>query len=203
MTPFRLGLTGGMGSGKSTAAAALVSCGAQLIDADAISRALTAPGGEAIAAIAQAFGPLALDAAGGLNRTQMRDWVFQDLAAKLRLEGIIHPLVGVATARALAACTSALVVHDVPLLVESGRWRGALDAVLVIDCLPSTQVERVMARSALDQATVLRIMATQATRSQRLAAADHVVFNDGISVQALQAQLTTLAHTLIAARQPV
>lgn len=192
MVALRLGLTGGIGSGKSTVARLLVERGAVLIDADAISRAATAPGGKAIVPIAEAFGPEAIDASGALDRDAMRKRVFTDPSAKARLEGIIHPLVGIEIAtQAQHADTTgaACIVFDIPLLVESGHWRKSLHRILVVDCLESTQVARVASRNGLLPADVEKIILTQATRSQRLAAADVVLFNDGISIDTL-ARLT-------------
>lgn len=184
----RLGLTGGIGSGKSTAAAMLKRLGAVVIDADAIARAVTAPGGAAIKSIESAFGDGVLTADRALDREKMRHLVYSDPTAKARLEAIVHPLVGQAIAQqaqqaevACAPCT----VFDIPLLVESGRWRPMLDRVLVIDCEEETQIARVTARSGMTAADVQKIMATQAPRSRRLAAADLVVFNDGISMEDL------------------
>ena len=189
---LRLGLTGGIGSGKSTVARLLVERGAVLIDAVAISRAATAPGGKAIAPITEAFGPEAIDASGALDRDAMRKRVFTDPSVKARLEGLIHPLVGIEIAtQAQHADTNgaACIVFDIPLLVESGHWRKSLHRILVVDCLESTQVARVASRNGLPPADVEKIILTQATRSQRLAAADVVLFNDGISIDTL-ARLT-------------
>jgi dephospho-CoA kinase len=192
MVALRLGLTGGIGSGKSTVARLLVNRGAVLIDADAISRAATAPGGKAIAPIAEAFGPDAIEASGALDRDAMRNRIFNDPTAKARLEGIIHPLVGLEistqTQRA-DAIGAACIVFDIPLLVESRHWRKSLQRILVVDCLESTQVTRVASRNGLAPEEVEKIILAQATRSQRLAAADTVLFNDGISLDTL-ARLT-------------
>lgn len=193
----RLGLTGGIGSGKSTVAAMLVELGAALIDADANARAVTAPGGEAVDAIASAFGPGFITPEGALDRGRMRELAFADPAAKLRLEAIVHPLVGARAEQQLTAAEAAghaCVVFDIPLLVESGRWRQKLDYVLVIDCLPATQIERVMRRSGLTEAAALAVIAAQATRAERLAAADAVIFNDGITLDDLQALTETVAR---------
>ncbi len=184
----RIGLTGGIGSGKSTVAATLVGLGVALIDADANARAATAPGGEAIAAIAAAFGSAYITADGALDRGRMRELAFTEPAAKLRLEAIIHPLVGLRGEQQMAAAHSAghtCVVFDIPLLVESGRWRQKLDHVVVIDCLEATQIERVMHRSGLTEQAAKAVIAVQATRSERLAAADAVIFNDGITLDDL------------------
>lgn len=194
---FRLGLTGGIGSGKSTVAQRLQERGATLIDADHISRSLTAVGGAALPRIAQTFGAGLIDGQGALNRARMRELVFADPRARQQLEGILHPLIADQTNQqhqAAIAADSKLIVHDIPLLVESGHWRGKLDAVLVVDCRESTQIERVMARSALSQEAVQNIIAAQATRAQRLAAADWVLYNDeGITINSLNAYTDQIA----------
>ncbi len=188
----RLGLTGGIGSGKSTAAAMLARLGAVVIDADAISRAVTAAGGVAIHPIESVFGEGVLTAERALDREKMRRLVYADPTARARLEAIVHPLVGQAIAQqaqqAEAVCVPC-TVFDIPLLVESGRWRQMLDRVLVIDCEEETQIARVTARSGMTAADVQKIMATQVPRSRRLAAADLVVFNDGISMEDLAQQM--------------
>lgn len=187
---LRLGLTGGIGSGKSTVAGLLARHGAAVIDADAISRQTTAPGGAAIAAIRQAFGPELITAEGALDRERMRALAFSDATAKQRLEQIIHPLVGQETQRQAEAAVRAgarCIVFDIPLLVESKRWRAQLDRVLVVDCRPETQIARVMQRSQLSRPEVERIMAQQAGRLQRLQAADHVICNDGDDLAGLAA----------------
>ena len=193
---LRLGLTGGIGSGKSTVAAMLQSHGASVIDADAISRSTTAQGGAAIAALVKAFGPGIIAVDGAMDRDAMRKLVFADPQAKLKLEGIIHPLVGQAIAQQAQAAQDAgarCIVFDIPLLVESGHWRKGLDRVLVVDCLESTQVSRVTARSGLSTAEVEKILAAQATRQRRLSAADVVLFNDGIALDALGAHVARMA----------
>ncbi|WP_295522907.1 dephospho-CoA kinase [Limnohabitans sp. Rim8] len=195
--PWRIGLTGGIGSGKSTVAGLLAAKGAAVIDADAISRSLTTPGGLAMAAIAQTFGPHMLDAQGAMDRQAMREAVLQNLQAKQRLEAIIHPLVSQITAeQALAAVQSGhrVLVFDVPLLVESGeRWRKQVDRVLVVDCDAQTQRQRVVARSGLAIEEIDRIIALQATRAQRLACADQVIFNQGLGLSELAAQVAQVA----------
>ena len=195
---WRIGLTGGIGSGKSTVAGMLAARGAAVIDADAISRSVTATGGRAIEAIATTFGSHMIGGDGAMNRQAMRERIFQDPEAKRQLEAIIHPLVSQITQeqaqQALAAGKHCLV-HDVPLLVESGpRWRAQVDRVLVIDCEPDTQRERVVARSALAPDEVDRIMAQQATRAQRLAFADLVIFNQSLSLDGLRAQVRQAAR---------
>lgn len=186
---WRIGLTGGIGSGKSTVANFLARRGAAIVDADAISRSLTAPGGRAIAAIARTFGDEMVGTDGAMDRAAMRERIFSDPQAKRQLEHIIHPLVGQITAeQAQAAVQSGqrVVVFDVPLLVESGeRWRQQVDRVVVVDCDVETQKQRVMARSGLSAEEVERIVAQQASRAQRLACADLVVFNQGISFDEL------------------
>lgn len=203
---LRLGLTGGIGSGKSTVALRLSqSSGARLIDADAIARSVTAVGGIAIPAILKAFGPEMIAADGSMNRDRMRQIAFQDAGVKQRLEHIVHPLVGQEIERTAAQLvqsaqseregnTNLCLVFDIPLLVESGHWRARLDQVLVIDCLPDTQISRVMARNALPLDTVKAILASQASREQRLNAADVVVFNDGISMDALHREVDQLVQ---------
>jgi dephospho-CoA kinase len=189
---LRLGLTGGIGCGKSTVARLLAELGAGVLDADAISRATTAAGGAAIPVIQQQFGADFIGRDGALDRERMRQHVFSDSQAKARLEAIIHPLVGqqiTAQAEALSTAGTGLLVFDIPLLVESGHWRNKLQRVLVVDCSPTTQVSRVTARSGMAVAQAQQIMATQASRPQRLAAADLVLFNDGISLQELAAQV--------------
>jgi len=194
----RIGLTGGIGSGKSTVAQMLAALGAAIIDADANARSVTAPGGAAIAPIAAEFGAAFITADGALDRDAMRALAYADGSAKKRLEAIIHPLVGQAASRqeqdAMAAGHTC-VVFDIPLLVESGRWRQQLDRILVIDCTVQTQVQRVVARSALEPDAVARIIAAQASREQRLAAADIVIFNDALSLDGLQAEVARMAHS--------
>ena len=194
---WRIGLTGGIGSGKSTVAGFLARRGAAIIDADAISRSLTAPGGRAMAAIVRTFGEAMLGPDGAMNRQAMRERIFQDPHAKRQLEHIIHPLVGQITAeQAQAAVQSGrrVLVFDVPLLVESGeRWRKQVDRVIVVDCDVPTQKQRVMARSGLSAEEVERIVAQQATRAQRLACADLVVVNQGISFDDLDALMGQVA----------
>ncbi len=197
MDALRVGLTGGIGSGKSTVLQMLSQLGCAVIDADAISRATTAAGGAAIPAIAQAFGPEFVDAQGALDRERMRQRAYADPGARKRLEEIIHPLVGQESARQVQAALDAgarCIVFDVPLLVESGRWRSQVDRVLVVDCSPETQVQRVVARSGLSADAVRAIMAAQATRAQRLAAADIVICNEGLSLENLRDEVAQAAR---------
>lgn len=192
----RLGLTGGIGSGKSTVAQLLVQCGAVLIDADQLARSVTGPGGAAMAAIAQAFGPEYVDADGALERGRMRALAFSQPASRKQLEAIVHPLIRQLTnAQVDAAVASGqrLVVFDIPLLVESSDWRRKLDAIAVVDCRVETQISRVMARNALGLEAIESIIAAQASRSVRRAAADVVFYNDGLSLQALDIQVRQVA----------
>lgn len=187
--PLRIGLTGGIGSGKSTVAAMLAELGAPVVDADALSRASTAPGGAAIEPIRRAFGADFITPAGALDRDRMRALVFADPQAKARLEAIIHPLVRTEIDRRIAACAADAIVLDLPLLVESDAWRTRCDRVWVVDCAPETQIRRVMARNGWPREQVLAVLAQQASRSQRLAAADVVIDNDGIDLDTLRARV--------------
>ena len=192
----RLGLTGGIGSGKSTVAQLLVQCGAALIDADQLSRSVTGAGGAAMAAIAQAFGPEYVNADGALGRDRMPALGFSQPAARKQLEAIVHPLIGQLTAdqvNAAIASGQRLIVFDIPLLVESSNWRRKLDAIAVVDCRVETQISRVMARNALAPTAIESIIAAQASRSARRAAADMVFYNDGLSLHALQVQVQQVA----------
>ena len=197
--PTRLGLTGGIGSGKSTVAGMLTALGAVVIDADAISRSLTTTHGAATETIKQQFGEAMISADGSLNRNRMRDLVFTDSDAKNRLESIIHPLIKLEIQRQEQSAISLgtkLIVYDIPLLVESANWRPVLDQVLVVDCLEQTQIERVMARNTLKQEDVKKIIANQASRKMRNSAADIVIFNDSITVEQLREQVTLIAQHL-------
>ena len=177
---LRIGLTGGIGSGKSLVAGLLAERGAAIVDTDAIAHRLTAAGGEAIAAIAAAFGAEFIDRQGALDRARMRARAFDDPAAKARLEAIVHPLIRADAERQAAAAQAApYVVFAVPLLVESGNWRERVDRVLLVDCPVALQIERVLRTRALARAQVETIVAQQATRAQRLALADDVIVNAG------------------------
>lgn len=190
---MRIGLTGGIGSGKSTVAGFLREAGAAIVDTDAISRRLTLPGGAAMPAIAQAFGADFVTTDGALDRDRMRALAFSDTTAKRRLESILHPLI---TAEALAqadAAKSALIVFDVPLLVESGRWRARVSRVLVVDCSAETQMQRVLQRPGWTRERVEGALAAQTTREARRAAADAVLLNDGIPLVALRNEVMSLA----------
>jgi len=195
LSPLRIGLTGGIGSGKSTVARLLVERGAALIDTDAIARSQSLPGGAAIEAIRAEFGDTAIDAAGGLDRARMRELVFADVSAKERLEAILHPMIGIEVSRQALAAAGRTLVFDVPLLVESTHWRTRVDRVLVVDCSEATQIERVVQRSGWTRETVQAVIAQQASREARRAAADAVICNDGTSLDQLAHEVGILwAH---------
>jgi dephospho-CoA kinase len=189
---MRLGLTGGIGSGKSTVAQALVACGAHLVDTDAIARALCLPGGAAIAALAAAFGAHALTPEGALDRNHMRQLAFADPAAKSRLEAILHPMIGHEAQRQAALSAGRPVVFDVPLLTESAHWRARVDRVLVVDCEEATQVARVAQRPGWTTEAAHRVVALQATRQARRAIADAVICNEDITLAQLGAEVHAL-----------
>ena len=194
---WRIGLTGGIGSGKSTAAKVLAQLGAAVIDADAWARSVTAPGGTAIALLRAAFGEAVLDAQGGLNRQRMRELAFSDPQVKTQLEAIVHPLVKQAIdqqAQSALAAGARVLVFDIPLLVESGRWREHVDGVLVIDCSTDTQIARVQARNGWPREQILAIIQAQASREQRQAAADWLILNDGLGLDAFEAEVAQLAQ---------
>ncbi len=194
--PLRIGLTGGIGSGKSTVSQMLQARGAAVIDADAIARSVTAPHGLAMPAIEHTFGREFITTQGALDRDRMRHHVFAHPNAKHALEAIIHPLVAQETQR--LAHTAVLAGHhtlvfDVPLLVEAGvRWRAQVDRILVVDCTEETQIQRVMARSGWARSVVQNVIAAQAARVQKLAAADWVIYNEGITPEALCLQVANL-----------
>ena len=178
LTTFSIGLTGGIGSGKSMVADLFAQLGASVIDTDAIAHSLTTPGGVAIPALREAFGDAYLTPEGALNRAAMRELVFSDVSARHQLESILHPMIGQQSMLAALAAVGDYLIFVVPLLVESGRWQERVDRVLVVDCPESLQVERVMRRNSLSAIQVQAIMASQASRSERLAAADDVIVND-------------------------
>ncbi len=190
---FRLGLTGGIGSGKTQVANLLADLGASVIDTDLIAHQLTAPGGRAIEPIQKAFGDEVIEASGALNRARMRELVFAEPARRAELEAILHPLIGQTARQEAEQAVGLYVVFVVPLLVESGRWRQQIDRLCVVDCDQETQIERVQARSGIELVTIQRILAAQATREQRLAVADDVIDNSKtVSLEALKKQVLVL-----------
>lgn len=189
---LRIGLTGGIGSGKSTVATMLVARGALLVDTDAISRALTATGGAAIDAIRAAFGAQAIAADGSMDRARMRELAFTDATLKGRLEGILHPLITAEATRQAQTAPHRVTVFDVPLLVETGRWRSRVDRVLLVDCSEATQLARVLTRPGWTREAALAVIAQQATREARRAAADAVIVNDGMDLAQLEREVDLL-----------
>jgi dephospho-CoA kinase len=186
-----VGLTGGIGSGKSAAADEFARLGAAIVDTDVIAHELTGSGGLAIPGIKKLFGEQAIGPDGAMDRGKMRDQVFSDPEAKRKLEALLHPLIREESARRIAAARAPYVVHVVPLLIESPDYRRRVDRVLVIDAPEDTQVARVRSRSGLSEDEVRAIMRTQAPRAQRLAAADEVLDNGG-SRDALRTQVAAL-----------
>jgi dephospho-CoA kinase len=189
--PFCVGLTGGIGSGKSAASGRLGELGAGVVDTDEISRELTVPAGAAIEEIRKQFGPEFVTADGGLDRARMRRLVFADAAARRKLEAILHPLIRARTRAAIAAATQPYVIVVVPLLLETGACAELVQRVLVVDCEEAEQVRRTMARSGLSAGEVREIMATQLPRAERLRRADDVLANDG-DLPALQRRVARL-----------
>ncbi|MBT0959645.1 dephospho-CoA kinase [Denitromonas iodatirespirans] len=177
--PWIVGLTGGIGSGKSAASDRFGLCGAAVVDTDQIARQLTAAGGAALPAIREHFGEALIGADGALDRDAMRARVFDDPAERQRLEAILHPMIRAEADRQCAAADAPYVVLVVPLLIESGNYRQRCDRILVVDCDEAVQVARVMSRSGLARAQVEAIMAAQIPRAERLAAADDVIDNSG------------------------
>ena len=189
--PWVVGLTGGIGSGKSAAADAFAARGVTVVDTDAIAHALTRPGGAAIPLVREAFGDDAIAADGAMDRKRIRELVFRDATAKARLEGILHPMIRAESERQVREATGPYAMLVVPLLVESGNYRKRVDRVLVVDCSEEVQVARVGKRSGLAPDEVRRIIAAQVPRAQRLAAADDVIDNSG-SLDALQQAVSAL-----------
>ena len=190
---FKLGLTGGIGSGKTQVANWLGSWGADVIDTDLIAHSLTAAGGPAIEPISLAFGSDVIDAAGALDRARMRELVFAQSVRRAQLESILHPLIAQEVFRQAEQARGLYTVFVVPLLVESGRWLDRIDRLCVVDCDESTQIDRVQARSGIPLATIRKILDAQATRAQRIAAADDVIDNSkSISLTELENQALDL-----------
>jgi dephospho-CoA kinase len=194
---YVVGLTGGIGSGKSAAADAFARLGATVVDTDAIAHELTGPGGAAIPEIRRQFGNAFVDATGAMDRKRMRDLVFSDAEEKLRLEALLHPMIRAESARRVGAAAGPYAVLVVPLLVESAGYRERVDRVLVVDCPESVQIARVMQRSNLPEAQVRRILASQVSREMRLAAADDVIDNSS-SIDALQQRVAELHDQYLA-----
>jgi dephospho-CoA kinase len=188
----RLGLTGGIGSGKSTVAALLTGLGATLVDTDAIARQLASPGGAAIEALRAAFGSALIDSSGALDRERMRELAFGSGDAKQRLESILHPMIANEVQRREREIGDGVIVFDVPLLAESRHWRARVERVLVVDCETPTQVERVVQRNGWDRGVVERIIARQASRAQRRRCADALIYNDGLSMHDLAREVEAL-----------
>nr|WP_057926846.1 dephospho-CoA kinase [Burkholderia ambifaria] len=189
---FAIGLTGGIGSGKTTVADMFAARGASLVDTDLIAHRITAPAGLAMPAIEHAFGPDFVAADGSLDRAKMRALIFSDDDARRRLEAITHPLIRAETDREAREAQGPYVIFVVPLLVESDNWKARSDRVLVVDCPVETQIARVMRRNDFTREQVEAIIARQATREARLAAADDVIVNDATTPGALAAQVDTL-----------
>ena len=195
---YVVGLTGGIGCGKSKAADFFAELGADVVDTDAISHALTGPGGGAMGPIAQAFGPSYVRADGSLDRARMRALVFADPAAKTRLEGILHPLIRTEALARIAASGAPYVILVVPLLIETGSYLPLLNRLLVVDCDESQQIARVIARSGLAEDEIGRIMRAQVPRAKRLAAADDVLANDA-DIATLRDRVRALHERYLAA----
>ena len=193
MSRLVVGLTGGIGSGKSAAATRFAELGAAVVDTDAIAHELTAGGGAAMPALVVAFGPGIATPDGALDRTAMRRLVFADPAQRQRLEAILHPLIRAESDRRVREAVAPYVILVVPLLVESGSYRERVGRIAVVDCRPETQIARVMVRSRLDRTEVERILAAQATRAQRLSVADDIIDNEG-DLAHLQRQVDRLDH---------
>jgi len=202
---FVVGLTGGIGSGKSTVADLFAAHGVPLVDTDLIAHRITAPHGMAMPQIAAEFGKEFVAADGSLDRARMRTLVFSDDAARKRLENITHPLIRAETEREQREATGPYVIVVVPLLVESGSWKTRVNRVLAVDCSVETQISRVMNRNGFSREQVLAIIARQATREARLAAADDVIVNDNAPLSALEAQVEAQhrAYLALARAEPV
>jgi dephospho-CoA kinase len=188
---FTIGLTGGIGSGKTTVAGLFAEQGADLVDTDEISHQLTNPAQPAVAEIARKFGAQFVAADGSLDRVRMRNLVFNDRSARKELEGILHPLIRQESTRRIQQSKAPYVIVVVPLLLETGAYRGAMSRILVVDCEQETQISRVIARSALTRDEVLSIIASQVSRQERLDNADDIIRNDN-DFDALRTQVVPL-----------
>jgi dephospho-CoA kinase len=186
-----VGLTGGIGSGKSAAADEFARLGATVVDTDAIAHDLTGPGGAAVPEVLRLFGEAFVDASGAMDRKRMRDLVFTDAEEKRRLEALLHPMIRAESARRIASSTGAYALLVVPLLIESAGYRERVGRVLVVDCPEAIQMTRVRQRSGLPEEEIRRIMVSQVQREKRLAAADDVIDNSG-PISALQQQVRKL-----------
>lgn len=186
-----VGLTGGLASGKSTAAREFAALGVPVVDTDAIAHELTGPDGAAMHAIRETFGSDMIDARGALDRARMRQRVFHDAVARACLEAILHPMIRAEVVRRLRMLDAPCAIVVIPLLVETGGYDDLLDAVIVVDCPEEIQIERAMARSGMTREDALAIIAAQATRARRLARADHVLDNRAPGAD-LSAQVTAL-----------
>ncbi|SKC83000.1 dephospho-CoA kinase [Burkholderia sp. CF099] len=194
---FAVGLTGGIGSGKSTVADLFAKRGVTLVDTDVIAHRITAPRGLAMPSIATEFGPSFVTSDGSLDRARMRALVFSDENARKRLEAITHPLIRAETERQRQQAPGPYVIVVVPLLVESGSWKTRVNRVLAVDCSVETQIARVIRRNAFTREQVLAIIARQATREARLAAADDVIVNDNRSLEELDVDVDQLHRTYV------
>ena len=194
---YAVGLTGGIGSGKSTVANGFASLGVPVIDTDVIARELTAPGGTALEPIRVAFGEAVMQVDASLDRAALRRLVFTDAAARHQLEAILHPLIRQAVEQALAGLTTPYALIVIPLLVETGAYRDVLNRVLVVDCPEALQIARVKARSGLSEDEARAILAAQVSRAERLAAADDILPNTG-SPEALHTEIANLHRRYLA-----
>jgi dephospho-CoA kinase len=192
-----IGLTGGIGSGKSAAAEEFARLGAAVVDTDAIAHELTRPGGAAIPGIVERFGAQSLQPDGAMDRRKMRERAFGDPEARRALEALLHPMIRAESERRIAHARSPYVVHVVPLLVESADYRQRFDRVVAVDCAEEIQIARVGVRSGLSEDEVRAIMRSQASRAERLAAADDVIDNGG-SLEALRQQVARLHARYVA-----
>jgi len=191
VTPFCVGLTGGIASGKSSAAKLFEELGAAVVDTDAIAHELTRPGAGAMAEIRRVFGAAFVAPDGSLERAKMRRLVFNDPDAKAKLEGILHPLIREQARARIVAAQQPYVIVVVPLLIETGAYRDLIQRVLVVDCGEEQQVARAMQRSQLKESEVRAILAAQLPRAERLKRADDVIDNDG-GIEALRQQIQAL-----------
>jgi dephospho-CoA kinase len=176
--PYIVGLTGGIGSGKSTIARAFAEHGVNIVDTDRIAHQVSASGGAAIESLRDAFGNDAIASDGSMDRDWMRQRVFDNEQERHKLERIVHPIIRQITNEQVMAKPEPYVIIDVPLLIESGNWENRCDRVLVVDCQVQTQIDRVIQRNGFTRERIDSIIAVQATREQRLAAADDVLDND-------------------------